>query len=71
MRPSCQRREGEDTRRSVLLCHSHDVVVRVSHVDERGSVDISDGRIAARVLLCNHVCSEGISTFSRYIRAIA
>ena len=71
MRPSHQGRDGKDTRRGVLLCHSHDVVVRVSHVDERGSVDIGDGRIAARVLLCNHVCSEGISTLSRYIGAIA
>ena len=63
-------RGGKGTRRGVLLCHGHNVVIRVAHVNEGGSINVGDGRVAAGVLLGNHVCSEGISTLSRHIRTI-
>ena len=59
--------KGQCTRRSVLLRHSDNVVIGVTHVDEGGSVDIRDGRLAASVLLGNDVRAERIGALLRHI----
>ena len=58
---------NQRTRRSVLLRHSDDVVIGVTHVDEGGSVDIRDGRLTASVLLGNDVRAERIGALLRHI----
>ena len=55
------------TGRSVLLRHSNNVVIGVTHVDEGGSVDVRDWGLAARVLLGNDVRAERIGALLRHI----
>ena len=48
------------TRIGVLLSDSHDVVVGISDVDERSTVNVVDGRKSTSILLSNDVLSESI-----------
>ena len=58
------------TRRSVLLGNSDNVVIGITHIDESGSIDISNWGLATSILLSNNVSSESIGTFSSYIATI-
>ena len=58
---------GLHTGRSVLLRHSNNVVIGVTHVDEGGSVDVRDWGLAARVLLGNDVRAKRIGALLRHI----